>query len=189
MAVVWNNVLGKENPWRARYRVIVSMVYGTSWDGKQRQLFYGSYVDWLSEAQARHFLSHRLVERVPEELQASIDPAAPVRTGDDAIPAAAPVTGQSSNRNSVDTNDLAGVRNLTPNKDDETQAVENVITELKRLRVPATAGAPAARTALREAGFRIGNATVAAAVKERKSRSDAAPVADDEERFPVVVAF
>jgi hypothetical protein len=181
MPVVWNNVLGKETPWRARYRVIVSMIYATSWDGKQRQCFFGSYLDWLSEPQAKHFLSHSLVERVPEAEQASIDPAKPVLTGDDArhaIPAADAPVGP-VDEIEADDQTVAAVP--------DSGAVESCIEELKRLRVPATAGAPAARAALRGSGLRVGNSVVAQAVKKRKQLSDAAPVADDDEVFEVVV--
>ena len=65
-------------------------------------------------------------------------------------------------------------------------AVDGCIATLARLQVPATAGAPAARTALRGNGFRYSNAVVAAAVKRRKGLSAAATDADDEE-FEVVV--
>jgi hypothetical protein len=127
----------------------------------------------LSEAQAKHLISHKLVERVPEELQASIDPAKPVLTGDDAIQAPAPVE--------------------PVNEDDETRAaaeldsaVENCVRELKLLQVPATAGAPRARTALRDAGHRFGNDVIAHAVKRRKQLSDAAPADDDDVVFETV---
>jgi hypothetical protein len=178
MPVVWNLCLGP-GEWQARYQVVVSMIFATSWCGKySRQAFFGSYLDYLNPVQERHFLAKGLVRRVGADEAAGTDPAAPVYTGDDArqaIPADAPV-------------DL--------NKDDETPAtaevdtaVENCVRELKLLQVPATAGAPRARTALRDAGHRFGNDVIGRAVKERKSRSDAAPAADDEERFPVFVAF
>jgi cytochrome c oxidase cbb3-type subunit 2 len=47
-------------------------------------------------------------------------------------------------------------------------AVDNCIAALKRLNVPASAGAPACRTSLRDGGFRFGNSAIAAAVKRRK---------------------
>jgi hypothetical protein len=179
MAVVWNLCLGP-GEWVARYQVIVSMIYATSWDGKySRQAFYGAYLDWLSDRQRDHFLSHGLVRRVGADEAAGIDPLKPVLTGDDArhaIRADAPV-------------EPVNEDDETPDAAEVDSAVENVIQELKRLRVPATAGAPAARAALRGSGLRVGNSVVAQAVKKRKQLSDAAPVADDEERFPVVVAF
>jgi hypothetical protein len=63
-------------------------------------------------------------------------------------------------------------------------AVDECVATLARLQVPATAGAPAARTALRGNGFRFGNGVVAAAVRQRKS-SRSGTSADDEE-FEVV---
>jgi cytochrome c oxidase cbb3-type subunit 2 len=50
-------------------------------------------------------------------------------------------------------------------------AVDNCVAALERLNVPADAGAPACRTALRDAGFRFGNDVVAAAVRSRKQLS------------------
>jgi hypothetical protein len=94
MAVVWNLCLGP-GEWVARYQVIVSMIYATSWDGKySRQAFYGAYLDWLSDRQRDHFLAKGLVRRVGADEAAGIDPLVPVLTGDDArhaIPADAPV--------------------------------------------------------------------------------------------------
>jgi|SRR5271156_738526 len=65
-------------------------------------------------------------------------------------------------------------------------AVDECISTLARLQVPTTAGAPAARTALRGNGFRYSNAVVAAAVKHRKLSRTATNADDDE--FAVVVA-
>src|SRR5271166_2428036 len=67
----------------------------------------------------------------------------------------------------------------------DSDAVDECISTLARLQVPTTAGAPAARTALRGNGFRYSNALVAAAIKRRKSLSGTAA---DEENFTVVVA-
>jgi hypothetical protein len=64
-------------------------------------------------------------------------------------------------------------------------AVDECVATLARLQVPATAGAPTARTALRGNGFRFGNDVVAAAVKQRKS-SLSGTSADEEEAFEVV---
>jgi cytochrome c oxidase cbb3-type subunit II len=57
-------------------------------------------------------------------------------------------------------------------------AADNCIAALERLNVPADAGAPACRTALRDAGFRFGNAAIAAAVKRRKAKSELSATAD-----------
>jgi hypothetical protein len=65
-------------------------------------------------------------------------------------------------------------------------AVNECIGVLDRLQVPITAGAPAARTALRGNGFRYSNAVVAAAVKHRKELSRTVRDADAE-TFEVVV--
>ena len=176
MPVVWNVCLGP-GEWVAKYRVEVSMIFATSHDGKfSRQAFFGSYLDYLNPVQERHFLAKGLVRRVGADEAAGIDPSKPILTGDDAIRAAAPV-------------ELVNEDDETPATSELDSAVENCVRELKRLGVPATAGAPAARAALRGSGLRVSNSVVAAAVKERKSRSDAAPVADDDERFPVFVAF
>ena len=55
---------------------------------------------------------------------------------------------------------------------DGSDAVESCVAALETIGVRADAGAPTARAALRDRGFRFGNATVAAAVKERKSSPD-----------------
>ncbi|BBY35890.1 hypothetical protein MMAN_58060 [Mycobacterium mantenii] len=50
----------------------------------------------------------------------------------------------------------------------ESEALQDCLKALEHLGVDLAAGAPTARTALRDAGFRFGNDVVAAAVKARK---------------------
>lgn len=63
----------------------------------------------------------------------------------------------------------------------DSTAVDACIGALRRLRVPAAAGAPACRAALRSNDHRYSNATVAEAVRRRKALSD------DDEHFETVV--
>lgn len=56
----------------------------------------------------------------------------------------------------------------SPESDEAISVADNCAAALERLNVPTDAGAPACRTALREAGFRFGNAAISAAVKRRK---------------------
>jgi hypothetical protein len=51
------------------------------------------------------------------------------------------------------------------------ELVDECIAALDRFEVPAGAGAPTARTALRENGQAFGNDTIAAAVRQRKMRA------------------
>jgi hypothetical protein len=62
-------------------------------------------------------------------------------------------------------------------------AVDECVATLARLQVPATAGAPTARTALRGNGYRYGNDVVAAAVRLRKELSG---TGTDDEEFEAV---
>jgi hypothetical protein len=60
----------------------------------------------------------------------------------------------------------------SPRDSETTQsAVDDCLGALERLNVAGDSGAPACRTALREAGFRFGNDIVAAAVRHRKQLS------------------
>jgi hypothetical protein len=63
-------------------------------------------------------------------------------------------------------------------------AVDECLATLAHLQLPAAAGAPTARTALRDAGHRFGNAVIAHAVKRRKELSRTAD--DEEDSFEAV---
>lgn len=65
-------------------------------------------------------------------------------------------------------------------------AVDECVETLARLQVPAAAGAPPARTALRGNGYRYGNDVVAAAVRRRKSSLSGTSAGDEEAAFEVV---
>jgi hypothetical protein len=134
---------------------------------KELQHRYGGDVlDWLNDKQQAHFLRMGLVERVDADAQDAIAPAADAP--------AEPVDLDADDEDTVD----------APADSD---AVLECVGTLARLQVPTTAGAPAARTALRGNGFRYSNAVVAAAVKQRKGLSQTVIDADDE-GFETVVA-
>jgi hypothetical protein len=65
-------------------------------------------------------------------------------------------------------------------------AITECVAALAQLGVPLKAGGPAARKALRDAGHKISNGVVAAAVRERKL-SLARQTSDDDEGFEEVV--
>jgi cytochrome c oxidase cbb3-type subunit 2 len=67
---------------------------------------------------------------------------------------------------------------------EESSVVDECIVTLMRLQVPANAGAPTARTALRDAGHRFGNDVISHAVRRRKELSRTAD--DDEDSFEAV---
>jgi hypothetical protein len=46
------------------YRVVKAMVIGKDQGGHNRNYYYGAVIPWLSEAQAKHLLSHGLVEKI-----------------------------------------------------------------------------------------------------------------------------
>ena len=57
--------MGTSNPtFIPLWRVIGACVFAKGKDGRLRQCLAGDLLDWLSEAQAEHFLSHGLVERI-----------------------------------------------------------------------------------------------------------------------------
>jgi hypothetical protein len=60
------------------YRVIASLAIATDQGGHHRNYYHGAVIPWLSEAQAKHLVSHKLVEKMPEPVPA---PAAPVPAG------------------------------------------------------------------------------------------------------------
>jgi hypothetical protein len=66
-------------------------------------------------------------------------------------------------------------------------AVSECVATLARLQVPATAGAPACRTALRGNNYRYSNSVIAESVKRRKGLSGTATAADDEDFEAVVL--
>jgi cytochrome c oxidase cbb3-type subunit 2 len=73
-------------------------------------------------------------------------------------------------------NESADVVELHPEPAEAAVAVKpdrigECVEALDRLEIPSDAGAPTARTALRDAGFRWGNGVIAAAVRQRKLRA------------------
>jgi hypothetical protein len=140
-----------------RYRVIASLAVAKGLDGLNRYCYRGDLLDWLSEAQAKHLVGHGLVERIPDHEQAA------------AIAADAPQT--------VDIEAGEDADGYAPAAE-ESSVVDECLAALMHLQVPAAAGAPTARTALRDAGHRFGNDVIAHAVRRRKELSG---TADDEE--------
>src|SRR5271156_3424222 len=63
------------------YRVIAACAIATDQGGRHRNYYYGSTIPWLSEAQAKHFLSHKLVEVIPGAHAAPVSPAAATAAG------------------------------------------------------------------------------------------------------------
>jgi hypothetical protein len=148
-----NHTLGTDQVWVARYRVTAALAVAKGADGRLRHCYHGALLDWLSDEQAAHFLRLRLVERVDTDPQDSIVAAPPAdldEADEDTLDAAVPDSG----------------------------AVGECLAALMHLQVPAAAGAPTARTALRDAGHRFGNDVIAHAVRRRKELSR---TADDEE--------
>jgi hypothetical protein len=119
----------------------------------------GPVIEWLNERQRAHFLRLGLAEEIDADPQDTIvaAPPADLDADDDTLDAAVPDSG----------------------------AVDECVATLAHLQVPATAGAPTARTALRGNGFRFGNDVVAAAVRQRKS-SLSGTATDDEAAFEAV---
>jgi hypothetical protein len=56
-----------------------------------------------------------------------------------------------------------------PPRHEAAEAIDRCLDDLDRLGLPAEAGAPAARKALRDNGARYGNDAIAAALRERKA--------------------
>jgi hypothetical protein len=162
MSAVFNWTLGTDPVWKARYRVLAPMVYGTSWDGYQRQCYGGEGLDWLSDEQAAHFLRLGLVEIIPAE-QAAIAADVPVYGDADA--------GADGDEDDDTTPAAAGPH---------TDVVDHCIATLELLQVPATAGAPTARTILRGNDYKYGNNVIAGAVRRRKELCGAVPDDEDE---------
>jgi hypothetical protein len=162
---VFNHTLGTDPVWVARYRVTSPMVHAKSWDGYVRQCFNGACLDWLNPEQEAHFLRMGLVERIPDAERP-------------AIAADAPQTVDLEADGGADDNASAP---------EESGAVDECVAALAHLEVPATAGAPTARTALRDAGHRFGNDVIAHAVKRRKELSGTAT--DDEKDASETVRF
>jgi hypothetical protein len=59
---------GNSDEFIAAYRVIASGVIVKAFDGRGRNAMAGDTLDWLSEAQAKHLLSHKLVERIDADV-------------------------------------------------------------------------------------------------------------------------
>jgi hypothetical protein len=153
-----NHTLGTDPVWVARYRVTAALAVAKGADGRLRHCYHGALLDWLSDEQAAHFLRLRLVERVDTDPQDSIvaAPPADLDADEDTLDATVPDSG----------------------------AVDECLAALAHLQLPAAAGAPTARTALRDAGHRFGNAVIAHAVKRRKELSRTAD--DKEDSFEAV---
>jgi hypothetical protein len=159
------HAMGTGNPvFTPIWRAVAPLVMAKGLDGRLRQLYRGDVCDWLSDEQARHFLRLGLIERISADTQGAVVDAAD-----------APAE-------HADLDDTAD----TDAGPADCGAVNECIGVLDRLQVPITAGAPAARTALRGNGFRYSNAVVAAAVKHRKELSRTVRDADAE-TFEVVV--
>jgi hypothetical protein len=148
-----------------RYRVTSPLVVAKGLDGLNRHCYRGDLLSYLNPEQEAHFLRLGLVERI------DADPQEPIVAAADAP--AEPV-------------DLDADEDTLDTATADSGAVDECVATLARLQVPTTAGAPAARSALRGNGFRFGNAVVAAAVKSRKL-SGTATDADDEEFESVVM--
>lgn len=82
--------------------------------------------------------------------------------------------------------DLEADEDDTPDVATDSGAVDECVDALARLQVPATAGAPTARTALRGTGYRCANDVVAHAVKRCKELSSRTATDDEAENFEVV---
>jgi cytochrome c oxidase cbb3-type subunit II len=127
----------------------------------------GPYIEWLNPVQRQHFLRLGLVEEIdaaltPTPLPAPIDPEPePIDLDAD----------------TDDTPDAVGA---------DTHRVAECMAALDRLGVPRDAGAPKARSAVREAGEKFGNDVVAAAVRQRKFSLSRTAEDDEEESFEVV---
>jgi hypothetical protein len=147
-----------------RWRVTGSLVIAKGTDGRGQYAYGGDTLDWLSDEQAAHLLRHKLVEPIDADAQAATTAAVD-----------APAQPLDPDRDAEDSDAPAA----------DSDAVAECIGVLEQLQVPATVGAPAARTALRGNGFRFGNAVVAAAVKRRKLSRTATDA--DDEQFEAVV--
>jgi cytochrome c oxidase cbb3-type subunit II len=151
MSAVFNWTLGTATPWVAKYRVTCPLVYVASHDGKLRQAYRGSCLDWLNDEQSAHLLKMGLVERIPDAEQPAIAADAPQTVGLE-----------------VDKDELDVADDVN------TDIVEECLADLDRIGVQSDAGAPTARKALRESGRHYGNDTIALAVRARKSLSGTA---------------
>jgi cytochrome c oxidase cbb3-type subunit II len=134
------HVLGT-GEWVPRFRVTAALVCAKGYDGRLTHCYRGTLLDWLNDEQREHFLRMGLVEEITE--------ADLAQSG--SLPSRQPqgVGG-------------AGVLDVNP------EVVEECVASLDRLGVAPDAGAPTARTALREGGERYGNDVIAAAVRSRK---------------------
>jgi hypothetical protein len=162
---VYNHTLGTDPVWVANYRVTCPGVHVKTHDGYIRLAFRGACLDWLSPTQESHLLGLGLVERIPADEQAAIDAAAPVVT--------------------ADLDEDADEDEYAP-APEQSGGVDECLAAMAHLQVPATAGAPTARTALRDAGHRFGNDVIAHAVKRRKSSLSGTTTEDDDDAFECV---
>jgi hypothetical protein len=63
------------------YRVIASLAIATDQGGRHRNYYHGAIIPWLSEAQAKHLVGHRLVEKVREAPKKTAEPTAVAADG------------------------------------------------------------------------------------------------------------
>jgi hypothetical protein len=116
----------------------------------------GPVIPWLNDEQREHFLRLGLVEEIA-------DTAGTIAPGRVVVsPPAVQPAPETDDADALDEDDA-----LDETVPDSGMVAECIAT-LDRLYVPATAGAPAARTALRGNDYKYGNAIIAAAVRSRK---------------------
>lgn len=63
---------GNSDEFVPAYRVIASGILVKAYDGRGRNAMAGDTIDYLDEAQARHLVSHKLVEKISADEQSAI---------------------------------------------------------------------------------------------------------------------
>ena len=151
---VFNQDMGTGRPWVARFRVKGPYLPAKGADGRIRQCYHGSCLDWLSPVEEKHFLRLGLVERIPEAEQA-------------AIPA--------------DVRQAVGVSHAAEQAqaevDESNEMLDDFESDCDRLEIPQDSGAPFCRKALRDAGISYSNELIALGVRRRKARAALAETA------------
>jgi hypothetical protein len=117
----------------------------------------GPIIHWLNDEQREHFLRLRLVEELADARGQFVSP-----------PPAVQPEPETDDDGALDDDEVPD--ESVP----DSGAVAEVIKILDSLYVPATAGAPAARKALRGNDYRYSNSVVCAAVRARKLSAAAA---------------
>ena len=146
--MTWRILSFNQGAFVPRYRVKAALVCAKGQDGLRQHCYKGDLLDWLNDEERTHYLRKGLVVDVAE---------ADLAQGDSSM---APTYPQG----------VGGAGAPDVNED----VVDECIASLDRLGVAPDAGAPTARTALREGGERYGNDVIAAAVRARKSLSGTA---------------